>query len=86
MLGLRGFIVSFDTGLSVSRLGSEEVLEEADVVAPDTDFQVLRMDLRTPVFSDEEGIEGDDGRGDRGGGAEGTSGNPLCGGGGGSPG
>ena len=56
MLGLRGFIVSFDTGLSVSRLGSG-VLEEA--VAPETDFQVFRIDLRTLVFSDEEGTEGD---------------------------
>jgi hypothetical protein len=81
MLDLRGFMVSFDTGLSVSLLGSEVALEEA--VAPDTDFQVLRMDLRTPVFSDEWGAEGDIGRDGRDGVAMGTGGNPLCGGGGG---
>lgn len=83
MLGLRGFIVSFDTGLSVSRLGSEGVLDEA--VPLDTDFQVLRIDLRTPIFSVEGDIEGDAGREDNGRDrvAVGTGGNPLCGGGGG---
>jgi hypothetical protein len=75
MLGLRGLIVSLDTGLSVSRLGSEGALEEA--VEPDTDFQVLRIDLRTLVFSD-EGTVGDDGRvGVRGMVVPGVGGNPL---------
>lgn len=74
-------MVSLDTGLSVSRLGSEGALEEA--VEPDTDFQVLRIDLRTLVFSD-EGVVGDDGRvGVRGIVVTGTGGNPFCSGGGG---
>lgn len=72
-LGLRGFIVSLDTGLSVSRFGSEGVLAE-----PDTDFQVLRIDLRTLVFSD-EGVVGDAGRvNDDRDIVVGTGGNPLC--------
>lgn len=72
-------MVSLDTGLSVSRLGSEGALEEA--VEPDTDFQVLRIDLRTLVFSD-EGVVGDVGRvGVRGMVVTGTGGNPFCGGG-----
>lgn len=69
-------MVSLDTGLSVSRLGSEGALDEA--VEPDTDFQVLRIDLRTLVFSD-EGIVGDDDRvGVRGIVVTGIGGNPLC--------
>lgn len=71
-------MVSLDTGLSVSRLGSEGALEEA--VEPDTDFQVFRIDLRTLVFSD-EGVVGDDDRvGVRGIVVAGIGGNPFCGG------
>jgi hypothetical protein len=80
MLGLRGFMVSLDTGLSVSRFGSGGALEEA--TEPDTDFQVLRIDLRTLVFSDER-VVGDDGCvGVRGIVVAGIGDNPLCGGGG----